>query len=239
MGDAERKELAREAGDGDLSAARRLVAVLEREADPLCAQVMAAVRKDDRWQAILDVVRANATGQKLWLVGGKVYRTLAEILHGKSAGAWDADFDFLAEDKTQVPLAPYADSSWRVHDQPVPAYSAEVGARKFEVNGRELADLLTFRLPARTQNERSLDGYFATVPLNVQAVAIDLDSERLLGPGIAAIREKSVAVNHEEWAKASAKRAGATVDDLVTQRAISLGFQEAPKSYEPYDWDDS
>ncbi len=244
MATKDAKSLAAEAGNGDIHAARRLVSLMERGGDEhLGKKVMDRIVLEPEWPKALEVARGNARGE-LWLVGGKVYRTLAEALHGKVAGASKCDFDFLATDKTAMPMVPKRgdddrpmmlgrQDSWEVSDRPARLGTMDIGTRKFRLNGRDLVDLLTLDLPRRRGTTADIDGYFRTVPFDVQAIAIDVATGRIFGPGIEAVRSRRVSVNNEQEFTAYSERAGSLPKDLLEERSWSLGFSEKPSRTKP------
>ncbi len=117
--------------------------------------------------------------------------------------------------------------SWHASDRP--KSETDLGTRKFHRNGRSVVDLLTMELPSRRGFSPDIEGYFKTVPFDVQAIAIDIDAWKLVGPGIQAVRSGRLEVNNAMEAEACAAKAGVTLDELLNQRSWSLGFTSRPK----------
>ena len=184
---------------------------------------------NSHWNEAWDIARSNSKG-KVWLVGGKVYRTLTEIMFGTPAGAQGCDFDFITAKATwfnHVPAKWYVvvnDDYGETRINPYTTDKTEHAWRYFR-EGRQLLDLLTFGRATQAGFEASLDGYFKSVPLDVQAVALDVENRQLSGPGLKAICRRVLGVNNLKQAEGAAKRASLTLSAFVEARALSLGFQ--------------
>lgn len=185
-------------------------------------------RCEGPWEEVYDIAKSNSKG-RVWLVGGKVYRTLAEILHGVSVGAASCDYDFITTYTTwfnHIPGKWYVTFNTEYGESLFNPYTSEKceNAWRYFKEGRQVLDLMTFKRATQAGHPANLDGYFKSVPLNVQAVALDIDGRQLLGPGVEAICRKIVSVNNREQAEGAANRAAISIDQFVEARARSLGF---------------
>jgi hypothetical protein len=183
---------------------------------------------DQQWNEIHDVAKSNARG-KIWLTGGKVYRTLAEILFNVPVHANTCDHDFVTAASTWFKHTP---SQWMVkingdygsdyHDPWTMLTSDHVW--RFSRSSRHVFDLMTFKRVTQVGFPATLDGYFQSVPLDVQAVALDLEERQLLGPGLRAICRKTIGVNNAVEVKSAAKKASISPQQFLEARSLSLGF---------------
>jgi hypothetical protein len=71
----------------------------------------------------------------------------------------------------------------------------------------------------------TIDNYLATVPLTIQSIMYDLTTKGIMGAvGINALRTKTVGVNDYCTAVEYASQLGLSVNDLIVEKASSLGF---------------
>ena len=72
----------------------------------------------------------------------------------------------------------------------------------------------------------TIEAFLARTPLTIGSIAYDTVDRRILGEvGETALYCKTVAVRHQEVAARVAAVKGITVEDLVRQKAESLGFR--------------
>jgi hypothetical protein len=191
-------------------------------------EILQRIEKLPDWEEIYDIACHNSKGP-VWLVGGKVYRTLAEILFKNNAGSKECDFDFLTSKATFFTHVPkrwrratsdYSDccSLYDVTKQSVGYRFHEAGTptRTF--------DLITFKKAIAAGKPASLEGYFESVPHTVQAIALDIKNQCLLGPGKTEVMLRVVRINNKLEAIKQAKRLGSCIDCQLKQRIESLGF---------------
>ncbi len=60
----------------------------------LADKVIAALASYEDFEESMETIRKNAYGP-VYLVGGKVYRTVSEVIHGINVGARESDWDAL------------------------------------------------------------------------------------------------------------------------------------------------
>jgi hypothetical protein len=82
--------------------------------------VMQKLFSDPDFHTVAQLVKRNTSG-KVWMVGGKVYRTIIEVVHGYYCGAREADWDFLCMGEVVDRRRAYLDKDWVV-DRPTGAY---------------------------------------------------------------------------------------------------------------------
>lgn len=195
-----------------------------------------------------DIARTNAKGS-IWLVGGKLYRTIIHQIYGYRTDYQNCDFDFLT---TKVKWWRSIPERWKYeyHD-----YSGYGPSLENPYDIKKVDGAIRFIRPARITNahieaqqdlERqcgidlipissapgiklgkfphSLDGYFASVPFDIQAIAMDVENRKIIGPGLKAIGDHKICVNFELNAKNLAARLGKSLPDLLEEKSLSLGF---------------
>jgi hypothetical protein len=183
---------------------------------------------DTSWEEVYDIAKGNSKS-KLWLVGGKVYRTLAEILYKSEVGASKCDYDFITAQTTwfnHIPGKWYVTINDEYGETRLNPYMSTrlEHAWRYWKGGRQVLDLMTFNRATQAGQPANLDGYFWSVPLDVQAIALDIEGRQLVGPGIEAVTKRTVGINNPKQAADAAKRAGLSLDLFVEARAHSLGF---------------
>lgn len=217
---------------------------------------MHALSSYPSYEASVALARANSKGP-LFLVGGRVYRTLRMLdlyqLHGAlpdfgSEGPDKVDWDFLCYQTTwfrHYPEKSKEDYQTVVHY----GYSGKrVVTEKRKLNlKRDGGSYRFFGLNSTTQDvdliiakhavrskvlPKTVHGYLHSVPLNIQAVAFDLTENRFYyTPGFKSDMDKSrVTVNNHETLVAGCKHKGISVREYISKAAAKLGFS--------YEYDD-
>ena len=196
------------------------------------------------------LAKANSKG-KLWLIGGKLYRNLVSILAHNSHefkdlvalqgpldfGADACDFDFLTEKLTwfrHIPKDLYKEVTVEY------AYSRSTEMRNPFVKERnnlgrcprfvsqdfslDLVSLKKAKGIIENGFPKTLGGYFQAVPLNIQACALDLETEELhLSPAfLNCIATRTISPNHLGQLKNVGERKGITAGELLRKKADSL-----------------
>ena len=180
----------------------------------------------------------NTCCHKPYLVGGKVYRTLVEVLYDYPARSECCDYDFI---------------------------STRVGATKRKIFDGWLRTRASYKSGAKRNKSRSLNlkshngcrvdimslpcmplinegkytanliGYFGIVPLSIQAIAMDIEKGEIFGlAGPQSIKEHFVWVNNKHQIKNYAEFKKITEAGYIEKKAKSIrfGFEklERPKS---------
>lgn len=140
------------------------------------------------------VARLNTEGP-VYLVGDKVFRTCAREKYS-CLDKFMYDFDFLIERKHLLPRCP-------------PGWSYHIDDKhglvwKYAAGG-------TFRINLILRERTALEDYFRSVPLTIQAIAldvgIDIDIDKIWGEiGVRALEEKTIRVNNAEQLARIAER---------------------------------
>lgn len=132
------------------------------------------------------IVRRNSIG-KIWLIGGFVFRSLAQTLYG--AAPPKKDVDFLVEslrDPLKLPR------EWSVEENLYGNPKLRKGDLAVDVV--PLTNILLFR---ERNRKPSIMSYLAIVPLTVQSIAYDTAAEALIGEvGMASILNRTVGVHN-------------------------------------------
>jgi hypothetical protein len=181
------------------------------------------------YEEAIKTIRKNSYGQ-VYLVGGKIYRTVSEIVHGIECGAKDADWDALCMGEVKVTYCP---PGWGSMPPKLPnsmalakrvgnGYAVSFGAynrrRRYVPPGKQhKIDLIGIK---DVPGDGTLQSYFDIVPLDIQRMALDLEGRALHGTrAMDAIRRKMVKVNNSEGCLP-----GLQIKPYIARKAQSLGF---------------
>ncbi|MBI2666720.1 hypothetical protein HYX13_03855 [Candidatus Woesearchaeota archaeon] len=184
----------------------------------LTAVLQQGLEKDSGYDEALEIARTNSSG-KLWLVGGAVYRMIVAELYQTPQKI--SDYDFLTE---EIPRPIFLPEGWNL--------SATIfGNPSFHAPGFEL-DLFPLSksmhwddLGKALSAEEQVESYFRRVPLNIQAIAYDVDDKKLMGEeGIKAITEKTVKVNCLKNLQEYLPKKGISLEEYISSKAEGLGF---------------
>lgn len=153
------------------------------------------------------IAKEASKGGKLYLAGGKLYRSLVEVIYGQDVSARTCDFDFVTTAMSRLDIK----NGWKINEKKGKApYVDETGQKRStrlisETYGAELDIVFipTIMQVKEGKLPNSIDGYLKSVPLNIQSIALDLDTAELIGDkGIEAIYSGKVKVNNIESLKA-------------------------------------
>jgi hypothetical protein len=224
----------------------------------LSREVLSVLNKDASFKDAHAMV-INRANTKPLLVGGKLYRTIVEILYGYPAKSHSCDFDFAAEkvikkkrkDWYKTPAygtvlstnAIYISSEPQtpevnfIYDRDNTHMITLSGAPVDLINIGDLTDVRNKVQP------NSIEGYFACVPLSIQAIAMDIERCEIFGKaGIESINEKYVWINNENALETYCKIKNILPKYYLKDKATSIKFGcHFDKSDElyislPFDW---
>ncbi len=167
------------------------------------------------YREALEIVRANASG-KIWLIGGFIFRSIAEQLYGVQRTG--VDLDFIVENPASEFNLP---EGWKI------TYN-RLGNPKF-VNGPKEIDFVPlgniYSIKQRGL-EPKIEHYLTGVPLTIQSIAYDIEEGRLIGErGFNALRRRVVEVNHFGFALYGAEKKELSLNEMIREKAESLGFK--------------
>ena len=205
-------------------------------------RVLATLNKDPNFKDVYQMV-INRSKTKPYLVGGKLYRTLVEIIYDYPARSHSCDFDFAAEDirknkkRKKIRERGTIDANNDFFAPPVISAISAITARPSPYSGDSvkmrtesgcsidlicIADLVTknkIKYPA------TIEGYFSSVPLSIQAIAMDLDRCEIFGKvGIDSINEKFVWINNKDTLANYCNYKGYTIPSYIRDKTDSIRF---------------
>lgn len=166
------------------------------------------------FQDALELVKMNSEG-KIWVIGGYVYKNLASTLYGITP--YEYDIDFIVEKRNkELPVVPGWD--FRVNRYGSKNYIREKNEMSFTELGRAI------RVSGALNP--SIEDFLRETPLNIQSIAYDIEQHSLIGEiGIEALQSKIVKVNNLPQAEFYAHRKQKTLEQILQEKALELGFQ--------------
>jgi hypothetical protein len=175
--------------------------------------------KDDLYLEALDLERANSHPGRIWLIGSFVYKTLANHLYGSAKPV--KDFDFIVEHPRAFLNLPSFDWFLTQNRFGNPKIESKTNETKIDFVPLDNVFSITKRGPSPT-----IENYLTGTPLNIQAIAYDVDSHSLSGyMGIESIKHKIVRVNDFEMAEKAAIMYGVALNKIIKNKADDLGFK--------------
>lgn len=176
---------------------------------------MPLLEDDSKYLSAREAARPYAVGN-LWCIGGYVARKLSSLMHGTSTPS-AADVDFMSEYLKPGVNAP---PGWTVARN-------SFGNPKLS-RGDVLIDIcpLSGMLLGTETRPVTLQDFLDTTPFDYQSLAYDVDAMTLSGEaGIAAVRRQEIRVHNRAWAEVYARMKGRSVEELLLEKAGSLGFK--------------
>ena len=208
----------------------------------LTDRIVDRLKSYEDYEEVITTARKNSYGP-LYLVGGKIYRTIIEELTGREVGAKTADWDVLVMGDIKPNHIP---KGWRrnSYNQAAKPNSlglekatrrASAGVRFSAYHGGAMAyhqsrignpvsrakkahkiDLIAIKdVPGE-----GLEGYFNVVPLDIQRIALSLCDNTLKGvEGLRAIKSGNIRINSREGCMP-----GLHIESYIVGKATSIGF---------------
>jgi len=178
------------------------------------------LKNSKEYREIMKIVKLNNKG-KSWLIGGFVYRNLANLLY-KTPVKKDSDIDVIMENQ---PKKFRSMKSWKINRN-------FFGNPKF-VNGSNRLDLIPLAsiYHFKTQNIKpTIKNYLKVTRYSVESIAFDIQNKKLIGPiGIKSLLERKIAINNLTSAKLSFHHRNVSVKKLLLEKAKSLNFEIVKK----------
>jgi hypothetical protein len=169
--------------------------------------------KNSFYKEALSLVKRNSES-KVYLVGSFVYRTLIE---GNADSLKEIDF-IVKELNENVVLS----NEWNTK---INAFGhISFVKNEYKIDPIQLTKHINI---VRKNLSPSIESYLASVPLNIQSIAYDVDEDKLIGTeGIKAIQNKIIKLNNKDHARYSCENFyHYSVEDMILKVANSFGFE--------------
>ncbi|SRR3989344_3716258 len=169
--------------------------------------------KDEIFLEVLDLVKQNSKG-KIWIIGGFVYKNLANALYGGEI--YNYDIDFIVEERNDTLKEV---SGWQIQTNNYGSqnYVREIGKMSF-TDIRKAIRVSELKNP-------TIEEFIKETPLNIQSIAYDVNQNKIIGEkGIKALKNRVVKINHKEQADFYSKRKGKKIEEIVKEKAKELNF---------------
>lgn len=164
----------------------------------------------------LSIIKANSFGN-VWLIGGMVYRTIANQLYGTPRP--NVDFDFIIE------------KSVSINDFNLPQ-GWNVGYNHFGnpklIGPAQDIDFVPLENVYSIKHRNlvpSIDAYLTGAPLNIQSIAFDVQNKTIVGDiGMKALTQRIVEINDIYYAKYASEEKGTSLREYISKYAKELNF---------------
>lgn len=169
--------------------------------------------KDPKFLEVLDLVKKNSRG-KIWLIGGFVYKNLANSLYGGEV--YNYDIDFVVEERN-VTLKETA--GWKIEVN-------NYGNQNYIKEGTKMS-FTDIRKAIRVSGLQNLtiEKFIEETPLNIQSIAYCFEENKIIGEiGIEALFTKIIKINNAQQADFYAKRKGKKIKDIILEKEKELGW---------------
>lgn len=169
--------------------------------DEVCAEVKETIFSNPNWSEVLSIVIKNSKSVP-YLVGGKLYRTIIEVLYGYPARSECVDYDFVVTNiNKKKKLPPGWKPKKRLGYPNVSAKNITGSIRLKSTKGCciDIVHTKDVRQIAEGRVPEGIYGYLGSVPLDIQSIAMNLETGEIIGDrGIEAILSSSVGINNHE-----------------------------------------
>jgi hypothetical protein len=203
---------------------------------PLVNRLIERLNTYGDFEEAIKAIRKNSYGPT-YLVGGKIYRTLSEIIHGEDCKAAKADWDALVMGEVKLTYVPNGWGISEVYDKTTKKNSLGLQSRRkskalrarIRMGYRPGTRYVPKRPPLHKidligikdiPGDGSLQSYFDCVPLDIQAIALCLDTQRIHGvKAMEAINKKNIKVNSTKGALP-----GLEIKSYIAHKAASMSY---------------
>lgn len=183
------------------------------------------IANNKNYDEAFSIVKTNSVNGNIWVIGGLVYRNIVSGLYRKQEDEV-YDFDFIVENPVKLKQINLP-SGWEIT-------KTGLGEPRF-VNGKKQIDLVTLdnsvdpsekNKAGQMNSQEKLESYFRRVPLTIQAIAYDVNKQKVVGEiGIKAIENKKVEVNNFDGCISFCKRRKISIREFMTRKKNALGFE--------------
>jgi ubiquinone/menaquinone biosynthesis C-methylase UbiE len=184
-----------------------------------------SIKKDKAYQEAVNIVLKNSGEEKVWAVGGIVFRNIVSNLYNSKKNAIP-DFDFIVEidlekEKLKIP------EKWKLT-------KTSFGDPRIIKENQQIdiwflnkaVDSSDQERVSEMSTEEKLESYFKRVPLTVQAIAYDIKNKKIVGEkGIKAILDKEIRVNCIRECLNFCKRRKISVRKFIKSKSEDLNFK--------------
>lgn len=161
---------------------------------------------------VLDLVKQNSKG-KIWIIGGFLYRNLANALYGGET--YNYDIDFIVEEKNDNLKEV---TGWEIH---LNNYGNKNYVR--EKNRMSFTDMKKIIRVSGIRVMTIFD-YLKETPFDIQSIAYDLEENEIIGEkGIQALN-KTIKINSKEQADFYVKAKNRDLKDVISEKSKELNF---------------
>lgn len=174
-----------------------------------------AVKNSAEFNESVSLVKNNCQGGA-WLIGGFVFRNIADSLYG--TGKPKVDLDFIVADPLKDIDLP---RGWHrgLNRYGNPKLTKEDGTSIDFVPLQSVHSIVRRQLPATIEN------FLSGTPLTIQSISYDINEHKIIGDiGTEALISKTVAVNDTQQAEIYAQKKKKSVSDIIQEKAKELGF---------------
>ena len=173
------------------------------------------LKKSKEYLEALKIVKYNSQG-KIWLIGGMVSRSIIKSIYGHVQ--LKHDLDFLVEKLNNKLIIP---KNWKISKNRFENPKLIKRNTEVDIVPLESAEYIT-----ENKLKPSIKNFLAGTPLDIQSLAFGIKKGKLVGSlGIKALQKKEVRINNSKRFLAKAKRKSLTPEELLQQKAKSLGFK--------------
>lgn len=164
----------------------------------------------------IDIVKNNTTGG-CWLIGGFVYRNIANSLYNTPKPKVDLDF-IVEKPLEEIKIL----NSWIISKNSYgnPKLIKDTGL------SIDFVPLSNVHSILRRGIMPTIENFLTGTPLNIQSICYDIINNKVIGEiGIKAIIEKTVSVNDIEQAKIYSEKKHKSINQIIGEKATDLNFE--------------
>ena len=183
------------------------------------SQIVSRYIKDNtNFQEIFTKIKQICPSEKIWLIGGQVFRPILKEIYDIPFKQ-SSDFDIITEQKTDPKkLSIFKD--WEINQTSLGSPRLTKGEQQIDlifldeaVNPKDKDNI------KKMFTQDKLSSYLSRVPLNIQSMVFDLDTQEIVGDiGIKAIEDKKIFINNIDECLEFCKRRKISIRNFIDNK---------------------
>lgn len=184
--------------------------------EKLTARFISHLNRTPEYLQAREIVLANSQDGRAWLIGGFIFRTLANLLYKTPVPI--VDLDFIIESPSPTLILP-TDWQWRPNRFGNPKISGPNLAIDF-VPLNNVYSIIERGL------EPTIENFQSATPLDIQSIVFEIKSGRLSGDrGLTALANRTVSATCSEAARMYEHHYHQPINELISEKATQLNFK--------------
>lgn len=174
--------------------------------------------EDVNFKRVSMIVRANSFSEDIWLIGGKVYQTLANEIYGVQGSS--KDYDFIVKNPVPSVSCP---PNWKMEVSTLGCPRMIQHSEDLFIDFIPLTEIYSIK---KRFLEPTINSFLSGTPLDIQSMAYNLKTKTIEGDlGIRSLENRTVKINNLEMAKDYSIMKKIEINNYLSNIAKNINFK--------------